>query len=167
MPKSDQGINQNRYQVIPRTLIFLFDKHHRVLLLKGSPTKKLWAGLMNGIGGHIEAGEDIFEAAQRELCEETGIVGLTLQFSAQIMVDVADTVGVALFIFRGEFNDETILSPEEGALTWVDLDQLSAYPVVEDLLEIIPRLAAHSPASSPLIGKSKYGPDGELRVSLR
>ena len=167
MPKSDQIIDQNRYQVVPRTLIFLFDNHNRVLLLKGSSTKKLWAKRLNGIGGHIEAGEDIIESAQRELYEETGIVDLTLQFCAQVMVDVSEKVGVALFIFRGEFDKEPLVSSKEGALTWVALDQLSEFPVVEDLLAIIPRVAVHQSASSPMIGKSKYGPDGELKITFR
>jgi 8-oxo-dGTP pyrophosphatase MutT (NUDIX family) len=45
--------------------------------------------LYNGIGGHIEAGEDILEAAQRELNEETGISQVELSICGQIMIDVS------------------------------------------------------------------------------
>jgi 8-oxo-dGTP diphosphatase len=42
MPKSDQGVQTKRYQIIPRVLIFIFDGD-RVLLIKGAPNKRLWA----------------------------------------------------------------------------------------------------------------------------
>lgn len=57
-PKSDQRIDdQERYLVVPRTLVFLFDEQDRVLLLKGAENKIRWAGLYNGIGGHVERGK--------------------------------------------------------------------------------------------------------------
>ena len=51
--------------LIPRTLIFLTCRD-LVLLLKGAPHKRLWANRYNGIGGHIERGEDVLTAAQRD-----------------------------------------------------------------------------------------------------
>lgn len=166
MPKSDQGIDKKRYQVIPRTLIFLFNQEHQVLLLKGSPNKRLWSGLFNGIGGHIEAGEDIFEAANRELLEETGIAGLALRFCGQVMVDVADEVGVAIFIFKGQLEGSNFETSSEGSLSWVDLDALETVPLVEDLPTLIPRVAAHQASSAFIIGKYWYGLEGDLRISI-
>ncbi|HNQ32115.1 MAG TPA: NUDIX domain-containing protein, partial [Candidatus Woesebacteria bacterium] len=68
-----QGVSQDRYTVIPRVLIFPFSSDSKVLLLKGSEHKRIWAGLWNGIGGHVEAGESVLQAAKRELQEETGL----------------------------------------------------------------------------------------------
>jgi len=68
-----QGLNTERYAVVPRVLIFPFSADGKVLLLSGAPHKRIWAGLWNGIGGHIEAGESVLTAARRELCEETGL----------------------------------------------------------------------------------------------
>ena len=67
MPVIDQGFDDRKYHVIPRTLIFLFDSLNRVLLIKGSDKKQRWPGKYNGVGGHIESGEDILEAALRVL----------------------------------------------------------------------------------------------------
>ena len=66
MPSSDQGVTHDRYTLIPRTLIFL-TRGERVLLLKGAPHKRLWANRYNGVGGHIERGEDVLTSARREL----------------------------------------------------------------------------------------------------
>lgn len=167
MPKSDQGVDQAHYKVIPRTLIFLFDRKNRVLLLKGAPTKRLWAGLYNGIGGHIEVGEDILEAAHRELHEEAGVTNVNLRLCAQIMVDVSTLMGVAIFVFRGECDDEDFTPSSEGALIWVNLDEIDTVPLVEDLPLLIPVVAAHKPSSPVIIGKYVYGSDGALNVLLR
>lgn len=166
-PKSNQGIDHVRYQVVPRTLIFVFDQHNRVLLLKGSPQKRLWAGLYNGIGGHIEAGEDILEAAQRELLEETGISELSLDLCGQIMVDASLQVGVAIFIFKGEYHGTSLSPSDEGSLAWVDLDHLDSMPLVEDLPELLPKVAQHGPSSSMILAKYTYGTEGDLNISFR
>jgi 8-oxo-dGTP diphosphatase len=49
MPQSDQGVTKDRYTVIPRTAIFL-RRGDSYLLLKGAPTKRLWANQYNGLG---------------------------------------------------------------------------------------------------------------------
>lgn len=166
MPKSDQGIEYKRYQVVPRTLIFLFDENHRVLLLKGSPDKRLWAGLFNGVGGHIERGEDILEAAHRELFEETGISNVSLCFCGQIMIDVSDMLGVAIFLFRGKLIPADIEPSSEGSLSWVSIDALENVPLVEDLPILIPKIAAYQSKEDFILGKYSYGVSGELLVSL-
>ena len=45
-----------------------------VLLLRHPPGNDRFPGQWNGIGGHVEAGEDIRGAALRELREALGIV---------------------------------------------------------------------------------------------
>ena len=66
MSQSDQGVAHNRYTVILRTAIFL-RRGDSYLLLKGAPTKRLWANKYNGLGGHVENGEDVLSAAKWEL----------------------------------------------------------------------------------------------------
>ena len=78
MPISDQGMpKEQRYQFVPRVLVFL-TCGDEVLLLKGAPTKRVWPNQYNGLGGHIERGESVLEAAQRvpdQMILETSLLG--------------------------------------------------------------------------------------------
>lgn len=166
MPASDQGINKSDYVVVPRTLIFLFNAENDVLLLYGSPTKRLWAGLYNGIGGHIEAGEDIVSAAKRELEEETGINEIEIYLCGQVMVDVNNDAGVAIFIFKGYYDRIQLIPSPEGGLAWIPVSELRDVPVVEDLKVILPRIVSHRPGDPLLIGIYSYNANGNLEISL-
>jgi len=163
---SNQGISNQQYKVIPRTLIFLFDAQNRVLLLKGSPKKKRWANVYNGIGGHVEPHEDVMEAALREMAEETGIKNVDLLFCGQLMVDASDEAGVALFVFKGRYHSKELIHSEDGKLKWIALDELSRYPVMEDLYELLPRIAAYKLVDPLIIGKYMFEPGGSLIVSF-
>ena len=161
MPKSDQGVSKDRYTVIPRSLIFL-TKGDKVLLLKGAATKRLWANYYNGVGGHIEKGEDIFEAAQRELIEETGLVAEKLWLCGMVSVDTGESTGIIIFVFRGSSNQDTIIPSDEGGLEWVDQTKLDSYPLVEDLYQLLPRVLKINQQDSPFYAKSYYDQNEKL-----
>ena len=167
MSGSQQITNTDRYKVVPRTLIFLFDDLRRVLLLKGAPGKKLWSGLLNGIGGHIEAGEDIYESASRELFEETGLSGIPLHYCGQIMVQAKKDLGVSLFLFRGHYSGEIPASSKEGNFSWIEIGTLENRSVVEDLPLLIPLIFRFKMGDPIIIGKYDYDQDGKLIASLR
>lgn len=139
MKKPIQLILPDRYQVIPRTLIFVVN-NNEILLIKGATDKKLWPGLYNGIGGHLERGEDILTAAKRELYEESGIQDIDLELRSVIFIDVDEKLGISMFVFCGYTDSNQFTSSNEGALEWIKLDQLTNYPLVEDLYQLIPMI---------------------------
>ena len=167
MSKADQKVDINRYKVIPRTLIFLFNDQRNVLLIKGSKGKKVWSGLLNGIGGHVESGEDVYEAAARELEEEAGLTGIPLNLCGQIMISIEEELGVGLFIFRGFYNEDLILPSDEGKTMWVPIDAIESEAVVEDLPVLIPKVYQFELGDPMIIGKYVYDREAKLRIFLR
>jgi len=139
MKPNPQVILKGRYQVVPRTLILVFNQH-KVLLQKGAPDKKIWAGFYNGLGGHIERGEDVLTSAKRELKEETGLECLDLHLCGTVMIDVEESNGILLFVLSGHNLCGEIRDSAEGALHWIDIDQLGNLQVVEDIPEMVDRI---------------------------
>ena len=127
----------NRYLMVPRTLIFL-RREDEILLIKGAEDKKIWPGLYNGIGGHVERGEDLISAANRELFEETGIAGANLQLRGIIFIDVNENSGITMYVFDGVVETTNIKNSPEGTLEWINIKDLNNYPLVEDLYQLIP-----------------------------
>jgi len=137
MENQKQKILPGRYQVVPRTLIFIRNED-KILLIKGSKNKKIWPGLYNGIGGHIEKGEDALSAAQRELFEETGLQSINLELRAIIFIDVEEYKGISMFVFVGNSSKMRMVASEEGITDWIKIDHLKDIPLVEDLYQLIP-----------------------------
>ena len=163
MPKSDQGITKERYMLIPRTAIFIRNGDE-YLLIKGAPTKRLWAGKYNCIGGHVERGENILFSAQRELLEETGLLA-DLWLCGTVIVDAGDaSTGICLFVFCGENLRGEVKASEEGAVEWVKKDSVLNLPVVEDLPILLERIHTMQRGDPPFSARSYYDESDQLKV---
>jgi 8-oxo-dGTP diphosphatase len=176
MGQQDQGVSDStgRYTAVLRTLCFVTHGDD-VLLLKGAPDKRLWANRYNGVGGHVERDEDVYAAAVREICEETGwrenqVDGLALR--ALITVDAGDpnvgipNVGIMLFVFTACARSRQTRASAEGTLEWIARSQLQDYALVEDLPVLLPRVLSVPDGAPPLFAHYSYDQDDQLVMNF-
>jgi 8-oxo-dGTP diphosphatase len=168
MGREDQGVatGRNRYQVIPRTLCFV-THGDEVLLLLGGPTKRLWAGLYNGLGGHVEPGEDIYSSAIREVKEEAGLDVRDIRLRCVVHADAGDpAVGILFFVFTAVSEDKHVQPSDEGALEWAPIDALPVERLVEDLPVLLPKILGMRPAEPPIFAAYSYDADDRLVITF-
>jgi len=165
MGREEQGVFKDRYTIIPRTLIFI-TRDDKVLLLRGAPHKRLWAGLYNGIGGHVEQGEGILAAAKREVREETGLEVANLRLCGVIMIDTGETIGIGLYVFRGDYAGGEVQSSPEGVAEWIAESDLSRLPLVPDLAVLLPRVLNHREDDPPFVAHYYYDDQDRLQVEF-
>ncbi len=92
---------RKRYQMVPRTLIFI-EKGEQLLMLSKTKSTSFGYGKINGVGGHMEQGEEPSESARREILEETGLQVQKLELAAILFIDIHDTPGIqVLCVQRG------------------------------------------------------------------
>lgn len=179
MQADEQGVREpgrRRHQTIPRTLIFVTSRNpqtdeREVLLIQGAPNKRLWANRYNGLGGHVEAHEDVLTAAQRELAEETGLT-LNLTLRGVVHIDTGSDIqdagtnerrpGVMIFVFVAQSEQRAVHATTEGQPQWLPVARLAEYPLVDDLVEVIPRALGAGP-----IFFGHYAPQADGSLAYR
>ncbi|HEY80070.1 MAG TPA: NUDIX domain-containing protein [Caldilineae bacterium] len=127
------GVDPSRFTLIPRVLV-IATREEEVLLLRRAEHKRLWPGLYNAPGGHVERGETPVEAAVRELAEETGLRASRLELRGLLIGDaVGELPGVILFIYHAQVSGELHARNPEGVPHWIPRAQLPHIPTLPDL----------------------------------
>ena len=167
MGQSDQGVEKsaNRYKAVPRTLSFITHGDD-VLLLRGAPTKRIWPNKYNGVGGHVEADEDIYTSAMREMHEETGLDVTEMHLRGIINVDVGQEMGIIVFVFTARALARDLRPSPEGALEWVRQDRVRTLDLVEDLPELLPKVLAMQPDDPPFFARYHYDEGDRLVIAF-
>jgi 8-oxo-dGTP diphosphatase len=167
MGKDEQGVaaSRERYAAIPRVLVFVFNGED-VLLIKGAPSKRIWANRYNGVGGHVEAGEDVYAAALREVGEETGLAVRDLAFCGTINIDAGQETGIMLFVFAARSDGRATIPSSEGSLEWLPLDRIGEYALVEDLPVLLARIRGMSRGSPPFFARYWYDEQDALCIAF-
>jgi 8-oxo-dGTP diphosphatase len=100
----------------------LLIRHGLVLLAKRSPLRKAYPGLWSFPGGHVEKGESLAEALNRELREETGVTPVDYRLLGTIAdpntsADAPITYHMyAVTLWRG--GEPTMIDDEHTELRW-------------------------------------------------
>ena len=165
MAKTNQSLFSDRYRLIPRVLVFA-TRGESVLLIKGSPTKRNWPNLYNGIGGHVEKGEDFFSAAHREFMEETGLELLSPWLCALVTIDATDDVGIIMTIFRGDIGEGIPHRSDEGIPEFISLEDVGNLPLDEDIPILLQKVMGTKKGIEPIHAHYHYN-DGELIIDFK
>ena len=162
----DQGADatRDRYLALPRTLCFVMNRGD-VLLLRRAANRRVFPNQYNGLGGHVERGEDVYAGALREIREESGLAVHSLRLRGIHNIDAGADAGILLFVFTAisEERDGVSDSPE-GSLHWIPRDQLLDLDLVEDLPLVLPRVLSMRDDEPPYFAHVSYGENDQIQV---
>jgi len=159
-------IIQKKYQLVPRTVVFIEDGEN-ILLLHKEKKDSFGFNKLNGIGGHIEKGEDPTEATRREIFEESGLIIEDLELAAMIFIDIRTNPGILLFVYKARYSGGELVDSDEGKLIWIKKSEIEDQKnIVKDIPFLIQLVDKHIPGSNPVIGKYIYDERGELRIVI-
>lgn len=148
----------SRYPVIPRTLCFVLNGDE-VLLIKRSLHKRLFPGKVNGLGGHVEPGEDVLSSARRETLEESGLAVDDFWLAGVVHVEgglgqaaaLADGTlpGVMILVTVGSAPGRDVRASEEGELIWAPLADVDGLDWVDGDARLLRLALAARAAGKP------------------
>jgi len=165
MSLAGQRVDPRRYTVVPRCLIFGV-AGERILLLHLPAERGPWGGLYNGIGGHVEAGEDPRSAARREFREETGLSPLAMVLAGVVLISTGTSPGIGLYVFVAGVGGGTVTTSQEGTPTWVTREEVGRLPLVADLPTLLPRALAVLEGEPPFCAVYRYDDQGRLSIAF-
>lgn len=131
------------YTPILATLAYILSPDGRRVLLihRNRRPDDSHFGKYNGLGGKLDAGEDVAACVRREIREESGLECETLVLRGTVSWPGFGKHGEDWFgfIFRVDrFRGEPLRENPEGALQWVEIDRLLELPLWEGDRHFLP-----------------------------
>ncbi|MCK5834772.1 MAG: NUDIX domain-containing protein [Lentisphaeria bacterium] len=134
-------LNEDHYKRLVQSSVTLFvhcgDDY---LFLKRGADKRVDPGLLNGVGGRVEPGENYLSAAIRECIEETGYEPALdqIEFSGVVQITGGYNEDWVMCFFKIEVPHKNIpigTDTVDGELIWLHKDAVlsSGYELVDDL----------------------------------
>lgn len=138
------------YTPIVATLGYVLspDRSQVLLVHRNARADDQHLGKYNGLGGKLEADEDVVAGMRREITEEAGIECLELSLRGTISWpgfgrDGEDWLGFIFLVTR--FIGTPFTSNPEGTLEWVPLERLPALPMWEGDRNFLPLVFDEDP----------------------
>jgi len=155
------SVIQSRYQVVPRTLIFI-ERDEDILLIHKNKRDSYGFSKLNGLGGHIEKGEEPYEAAKREIFEESGLTVEKINLVAIIFIEIGTNPGILLFVFKAKYPGGTLKKSDEGDLVWMKRASIKdTENLVKDIHFLLELSDSYVEGSMPVFAKYQYDESGE------
>lgn len=118
------------------TVVIVVAKGDKILIVKRSATD-YWMPLHWSLaGGHIEKGESPYQAAKRELKEETGLIANNLVLLKK-QKTLAGNGGILTLYLCDDFDGEVKLNFEHSDFAWVKYDDIQEYKTTPDLKSFV------------------------------
>lgn len=115
------------------TVLCLIHKDNQYLLQ--DRIKEDWKGYTLP-GGHVEKDESIVDAVIREIKEETGLMICNPKLCGVKQFPIENGRYIVFLFQTDEFEGE-VISSQEGAMCWINKDELSSVNTVKDLRELL------------------------------
>ena len=160
------SVIQSKYQVVPRTLIFI-ERDEEILLIHKNKRDSFGFSKFNGIGGHIEKGEEPYEAVKREIFEESGLTIEEISLVAIIFINIGTNPGILLFLFKAKYPGGRLKESDEGGLVWLKRSSIKdSQNLVKDIPFLLELSDSYKVGSPPTFVKYVYDDNGELRIVI-
>jgi 8-oxo-dGTP diphosphatase len=131
------------YTPILATLGYVFSPDGRRVLMihRNARPGDAHFGKYNGLGGKLEAGEDVVAGLRREIREEAGIECDAVELAGTVSWPGFGKHGEDWFgfVFRvAAFTGTPLTANPEGTLEWVEVDRVSTLPLWEGDRHFLP-----------------------------
>ncbi len=126
------------------------DRRQVLLVHRNARQDDQHLGKYNGLGGKLEADEDVVAGMRREIMEEAGIDCTELQLRGTISWPGFGRQGEDwfgfVFLITG-FTGTPMASNPEGTLEWIDVDRILELPLWEGDRQFLPLVFDDDPRS--------------------